>query len=304
MKRSKFTLIISLILGLLAIAGSILSYYTINVLTNLIMEKGGPGFIKTGFMVLAIGSIACELILAFVFTIKAYLHPKALKQLIKRFSITFIVFSAIGFITIILSGVIKYCSMIKPYPFPGFHIIVLIYHVIILAFAILNITLFKKYVANDTETIKMNFKGALLYIALWLVLFVVFNRFGALILSPTYVTWSVAGRTIPFYLYLLMPMALVAQCIVYKFGAYKKHMALGLIISCGLTLMTLTFLITFLIQQSLDPSYMSAISMAMPIERASSKPIDSIFMILVGLALPTLIIVEQSRKIHKLAKGN
>ena len=118
-----------------------------------------------------------------MYIIRSYLKPNIRKRMSKTYLKITIVLAALGFVFAILAGVVNYKgNFLSKYPFPGFIIIAMILHLLVLggAIALLVITLTR--MPADTEQFKVGAKHVFFTMGWFLFTALAFNRFGAFII--------------------------------------------------------------------------------------------------------------------------
>ena len=101
------------------------------------------------------------------------------------------------------------------------------------------------------------------------------NKFGGLLLSPLFITYSLLYMTFPFYLSLVAPMGFVVLFILERFNVLnsKNRLTWSIIM---LAFSVATALSVILIGYNY-PEFVSAVSMNLPLERLATTPFNSIF---------------------------
>ena len=145
----------------------------------------------------------------------------------------------------------------------------MIIHVLVIVGAAL--TLFKVVLKmpDDAEKYKVTVKHVFHTIGLFLLIALAFNRFGAFLLMPVYVQWSTLYMTFVYYLFLLIPMALLALKVLGILG--NKNLLIPTIVVAALNVVL--FGITAAIGIN-DSAFVSAVSAAAPLERLGSMPME------------------------------
>ena len=96
--------------------------------------------------------------LGIFFFLRLYLHPTHEQRMLLVYGIVLGSLSLLGIILTTLSGIFNYGSFLLPYPFMGYHIIMYVYHALMLALAFAMIFHLRKRVINDDIIIhKTNF---------------------------------------------------------------------------------------------------------------------------------------------------
>ena len=265
---SKKFVVISL--AIIAIFGSLVTFYGANMFFGDV-SNFGAGFMKTTlFVSLPMMLFGAILIAAPLFIVRFYQRPNSRKILCRNYLFVAIALAAFGMIFAVLGGVLNMHSFVKPYPFPGYLIIMLILHAGIIVCAAL--TLFKVVLKmpDDSEQYKVKPLHVLHTVGLYLLIALTFNRFGAFLLAPVYVQWSTLYKTFVYYLFLLIPMAL---CVIKVLGILEigQSKLIPLIVIAALNVGL--FLAVVLLGKN-DSAFVSAVSAAAPLERLGSMPME------------------------------
>ena len=270
MKMSKNITVICLVV--LTIAGSFLAFLSNNMFFGDIVGIGAGFGVGTNLVTFPPLALSAEVVALMLYLIRMYKRPENAKALTFTYSIIFIALSAVGFIGALLSGIVVYHSFVKPYPFPGYVIIFMIVHLILIGAAVFMLLNNKKR-EDDLETFKMNAKHIFKTLGWYLFISLSLNRLGSALVSPFYIQWSTFYYTFPFYISLLIPMGLCAIRGLFEFDMLpNKKLNMGLIIGfCGLYVAL--FVYTAIIGSS-NTEFISAISQALPLERIAAKPVE------------------------------
>lgn len=293
-----------LLLAILSVVTSIVTFYTFNFLLSdlgnmfygahdLYIIASFPGFF-----------IALDLILFSLYVARYCYRPQFKKRMTKTYSIILAVNSVLGIAASILTGTIIYGSFTAIYPFPGYTIICLILHILLLAFAIIARVVIAKRLEEDPEKRKTKF-GYIIYTGvLWLTMLLSFDRLGALLLAPVYVHYRTLYLTWPFYASLLVPFALLFHMVILIFKMEEKHPKLPIIYISLVQLANIVFCGLVFLLGSKHTEFISAVSPALGLERLATKPIDMIlqFGLVLILGLYILITAIIRYRKTKLAK--
>ncbi len=230
-------------------------------------------------------------VLAFLGIIRTYLRPNSKKKLMKNYLIISIVLSGLGFITSLLAGIVVYKSLVNNNPFPGYSLLLMIVHLIILGSALYGLLFCLKKVEDDTEVVKVNFFHVLKTIGWFLFISMVYNRLGAFLAIPTYIYLRNLYLTFPFFLYLLVPVAIGVYKVLLLLG-YIKDIKKKKIWSIVLLAVNVCLFIPVVIIGMLNTGAVSAVSFAMPLERISSMPVEIIIHFLTYTGVMVLLLVK------------
>ena len=236
-------------------------------------------------------------VIVFLGLIRSYIRPNSKKKLLKNYTIISLVVSGIGFVTSILTGVVVYKSFVKPYPFPGYTIIFMVIHLLIIASCVYALVSCFKKMPEDTEEFKVDFKHVLKTIGWFLFISMTFNRFGMFLAMPAYVYLRNLYYTFFFYLYLLMPVAIGTYKVLLLLG-YIEKLKTKKIFSIVLLACNICLFIPIIIVGAVHSDAVSAVSAAMPLERLSSMPIEILihFFTYLGVILPLFIQVVKQKE--------
>ena len=148
--------LISLII--VAVIGSLMTFYASNMFFGDV-SNFGAGFSKTTLFVSLTGMLfGAMFITASLFLVRFYLRPNSRKILCRNYLFIAMALAAFGIIFAVLGGVVNYRGNFVSYPFPGYLIIMIILHALVLCGAAF--TLFKVVLKmpEDTEKFKVSVK--------------------------------------------------------------------------------------------------------------------------------------------------
>lgn len=261
-----------IILGLLAFFGGIVTFYGTNCFMSDVCNMFHDNGIIASIPILA---VCGEFTLATIFVMRMYRYPMYKKAMINLYTIIAISFSLIGFVTAIIAVIKVYGSFILPYPFFGYLVIMLIYHFAVVAYCLLiNITNRKK--EADPEKRKLKFKYILYSILLPVLIYMAYNKLGAVLFMVTYVHARTFYMTFVLYLALLVPFAMLCHIIMYFMDVYKGKEFNGIIVSGLIFVLNIVLSIVVMITGTHNPQFISAVSPALPLERLMTFPLDTI----------------------------
>lgn len=288
---SKKFAIISLII--VALLGSLLTFYASNLFFSDVANFGA-GFAQTTlFATLPAMLLGAIFIAAPLYIIRFYKRANSRKILTRNYLLIAIALAAFGMIFAILAGVINYRGNFVSYPFPGYLIIMIVLDALIIAGSAICLFKFVPKMADDSEKFKVNFLHVLHTIGLYLLIALAFNRFGAFLLMPVYAQFSTLYKTFIYYLFLLIPMALlvIKTLRILEIG---KNLFIP---SLAIALINLALMIAILLVGKSDTAFISAVSAAAPLERLGSMPMEIFihFFVYFGVSM-YYIIIEKLRK--------
>lgn len=288
---SKKFAIISLII--VALLGSLLTFYASNLFFSDVANFGA-GFAQTTlFATLPAMLLGAIFIAAPLYIIRLYKRPHNKKALSKLYLIIACVLSCLGIIFSVLAGIINYRGNFVSYPFPGYLIIMIILFLAIIACSAFAFFKYVKAMPEDEEKFKGGVKHVFHTLGLYLLIALAFNRFGAFLLMPMYAQFSTLYKTFVYYLFLLIPMALLVIKTLRMLEIGKNLFIPSLVIA----FINLALMIAILLIGKSDSAFISAVSAAAPLERLGSMPMEIFihFFVYFGVSL-YYIIIEKLRK--------
>ena len=254
-------------LAVIAVFGSLLTFYASNLFFGDVSNFGsGSPTIFATFPSMLFGAL---LIAATLYIVRLYKRPENKKALSKLYLIITAVLAFLGIVFAVLGGVVNYRGNFVSYPFPGYLIIFLVLHVLVLAASVVAFFKFVKPMPEDASKFKGGVKHVFHTLGLYLLIALAFNRFGAFLLMPVYVQWSSFYMTFVYYLFLLIPMALLVIKVLGILG-YKPLFIPTVVVAA---LAVVLFAITAIIGVN-DSAFISAVSAAAPLERLGSMPME------------------------------
>ena len=265
---SKKFLVISL--AIIAVIGSIWTFYASNMFFSDV-SNFGAGFMNTTLFVSLTGMLLGAMMAAApLFIVRFYQRPNSRKVLCRNYLFIAIALAAFGLIFAVLGGVINYRGNFVKYPFPGYLIIMIVLHLAVLVGSA--VVLFKKVLKmpEDTEKYKVTVKHVFHTLGLYLLIALAFNRFGAFLLMPVYCQFSTLYKTFVYYLFLLVPMVILAIKLMRILEIGKNRFLMSLIT----LIVTTALMVAILLLGKSDSSFISAVSAAAPLERLGSMPME------------------------------
>ena len=287
----KFSLIA---LAIIAVLGSLVTIYACNLFFTDV-PYFGPNIMDTAiFASFSAMFFGAYFVMAALYICRAHLRPKTIKRLSSTYLKTTIVLSALGFVFALLAGLVNYGTLLSQYPFPGFVIIAMVLHLLVLAASIFAMVKYVKPLPEDEEKFKVGAKHVFFTLGWFLFVALAFNRFGAFLTMPMYVELRNFYQTIFFYLFLLVPMAILVKK-VFDVFELKLNRFLYVIIVFAINLVL--FLVVVIIGMN-DTTFVSSLSPAMPLERLAAKPVEIIihFASQFGILLAWLIREIKAKK--------
>ena len=285
---SKKFVIISL--AVLAVVGSIWTFYASNMFFSDV-SNFGAGFMKTTLFVTLPGLLLGALfVTACLFIIRFYSRPNSRKILARNYLFIAIALGCFGLLFTVLGGVLNLHSFIKPYPFAGYLIIMLVLNVLIIAGSAVVLFKIVLKMPEDTEKYKVSVKHVFHTLGLFLLIALAFNRFGAFLLAPVYVQWSTLYKTFVYYLFLLIPMALLVVKVL-KLLEIRKHFLIPVVV---IGVLNAGLMIAILLLGGSDAAFVSAVSAAAPLERLGSMPMELFIHFLTYFGVSTYYIIVEA----------
>ena len=287
----KFSLIA---LAIIAVLGSLVTIYVCNLFFTDV-PYFGPNIMDTAifasFSALLFGAY---FVMGALYICRAHLRPKTIKRLSSTYLKITIVLSALGFIFALLAGLVNYGTLLSKYPFPGFVIVAMVLHLLVLAASIFAMIKFVKPLPEDEEKFKVTAKHVFFTLGWFLFVALAFNRFGAFLTMPIYVELRNFYQTIFFYLFLLVPMAILVKK---AFDVFELKLNRFLFVIIVFAINLVLFLVVVIIGLN-DTTFVSSLSPAMPLERLAAKPVEIIihFASQFGILLAWLIKEIKAKK--------
>jgi len=265
----KKDIIILLIVNI--ILGSLITFYAGNLLSsdlsNMFYGVHDCYFISSIPMFM----ISLDFIIIFIFLIRYYRYEYKI-SLTNLYTIYLVINGVVGVITSVVSAFI-YKSLIKPSPFPGYLIIMILINLAIIVIGLkYNLENRKNDLKNAAKK-KIKIHNVIYSAVLGILLFFGFYRFGSVLFGIVYIQGRTLYLTIWFYLWATLPILIITHIILYFFDLYKKYSHAVIFIGSVFVLNIVLGVVVMLIGKNY-PIFISAISPALPLERLATKPID------------------------------
>ncbi len=291
-KRYAIIIFIFLILG-----GSFINFYATNLLMSDIGNAYGGLIDNQIFATFPMWMLAFDFVLFTIYFARIYRHPNLKKKTTFLYSIILMSFSFVGILMGILSGILVYQSFVKPYPFPGYLILTFIFNGLFMLLGLAGL-LCSIFVFKEDSEYRPIKKGYVFYsIFISVFIYFVYNRFGALLWSYTFMQISTLYLTWPFYLSLLFPLGVLVLFSFSIFNLYKEKGKFLIWSSIVIFALNFAFSIAYMIIAYNNTAFIAAVSPCMAISRLASMPIDAILSFLIVTLLP-LFNIRYLRK-HK-----
>ena len=256
-----------IVLAIIAIIGSLLTFYASNLFFGDVSNfgSGSPTLFVT-FPAMCLGAMRLA---APLYIVRLYKRPENKKALSRLYLIIAAALAFLGIVFAVLGGVVNYRGNFVKYPFPGYLIIMIILHALILGCACFSFFKFVKPMPEDASKFKGGAKHVFHTIGLYLLIALAFNRFGAFLLFPVYVQWSTFYMTFVYYLFMLIPMALLVIKVLGIYG--YKPLFIPVVVVAALNVVLFAVIAIIGIN---DSAFISAVSAAAPLERLGSMPME------------------------------
>ena len=288
----KFSLIA---LAIIAVLGSLMAFVASNLFFTDV-PYFGPHIMDTAiFLSFTALLFGAYFVMGAMYIVRSYLKPNIRKKMSKTYLKTTMVLAGLGFVFAILAAVINYNgNFLASAPFPGFIILMMVMHLLVLGGSIFALLKPVKALPEDTEQFKVGAKHVFFTMGWFLFTALAFNRFGAFLTMPIYVELRNFYQTVFFYLFLLVPMAILVKK-VFDVFELKLNRFIYVIILFAINLVL--FIVVAIIGLN-DTTFVSSLSPAMPLERLAAKPVEIIihFASQFGILLAWLIREIKAKK--------
>lgn len=288
----KFSLIA---LAIIAVLGSLMAFAASNLFFTDV-PYFGPHIMDTAiFLSFTALLFGAYFVIGAMYIVRSYLKPNIRKKMSKTYLKTTMVLAGLGFVFAILAAVINYNgNFLASAPFPGFIILMMVAHLLVLGGSIFALLKPVKALPEDTEEFKVGAKHVFFTMGWFLFTALAFNRFGAFLTMPIYVELRNFYQTVFFYLFLLVPMAILVKK-VFDVFELKLNRFIYVIILFAINLVL--FIVVAIIGLN-DTTFVSSLSPAMPLERLAAKPVEIIihFASQFGILLAWLIREIKAKK--------
>lgn len=266
----KFSLIA---LAIIAVLGSLMAFAASNLFFTDV-PYFGPHIMDTAiFLSFTALLFGAYFVIGAMYIVRSYLKPNIRKKMSKTYLKTTMALAGLGFVFAILAAVINYNgNFLASAPFPGFIILMMVAHLLVLGGSIFALLKPVKALPEDTEEFKVGAKHVFFTMGWFLFTALAFNRFGAFLTMPIYVELRNFYQTVFFYLFLLVPMAILVKK-VFDVFELKLNRFIYVIILFAINLVL--FIVVAIIGLN-DTTFVSSLSPAMPLERLAAKPVEII----------------------------
>ena len=264
----KFSLIA---LAIIAVLGSLMTFAACNLFFTDV-PYFGPDIMNTAIFVSFTAMIlGAYFVMGAMYIVRSYLKPNIRRRMTRTYLIITTVLAALGVIFAFLAGLVNYNgNFAAAYPFPGFIILAMIAHLLVLGGAIFALIALVKRLPEDTEQFKVGAKHVFFTMGWFLFTTLAFNRFGAFLTMPMYVELRNFHLTFLFYLFLLIPMAILVKKV---FDVYELKLNRFVYVIIVFAINIVLFATVAIIGMN-DTTFVSSLSPVMPLERLAAKPVE------------------------------
>ena len=284
---------IILSLAILALVGSLFVAFASNMFFGDIINISAGMAHTTLFVTLPAVGVALSLMLATLYIIRMYKHPDCVKRISKLYAILLIAFNAVGLLGVILSVAVVYGTLVGNNPFPGYLIIFMLLNLLFLAAGVVGLIFLKK-VKDDEGRVKVNFLYGLKTAGWVLFILLVYNRFGTLLVSPSFIYLRNLYMTFPFYIWQLVPMFIGVVQVLYILGIIDNKKAfLMAIIGIAVNVALFAYVA---IMGLLNSAFVASLSQSLPLERMAAKPMEVLIHMLANAGVGAAIIVQAKKQ--------
>ena len=288
----KFSLIA---LAIIAVLGSLMAFAASNLFFTDV-PYFGPHIMDTAiFLSFTALLFGAYFVIGAMYIVRSYLKPNIRKKMSKTYLKTTMVLAGLGFVFAILAAVINYNgNFLASAPFPGFIILMMVVHLLVLGGSIFALLKPVKALPEDTEEFKVGAKHVFFTMGWFLFTALAFNRFGAFLTMPIYVELRNFYQTVFFYLFLLVPMAILVKKV---FDVFELRLNRFIYVIILFAINLVLFIVVAIIGLN-DTTFVSSLSPAMPLERLAAKPVEIIihFASQFGILLAWLIREIKAKK--------
>lgn len=284
----------SILLAAVAIVGSIITFYGSNLLFSDLSNMFYSAISKDIITSLPIFFVSIQMVAAFICLLDLYADSGDKRRNVIKCSNVLMVTGLFGAAASIVSYTVIYSRFMSPYPFKFAGIILLAYYAIIFVGTGFLKARGKKL--QKTEKEKRTFANILFRISRAIFVFYSFNRFGALLLSPTYMRIRTFVLTLPFYLSLLIPITFISLMVYCQMDFGGRNSKSGVLFASILFIADLLLSAAVFVLGSMFTEFTAAVSPALPLERLISVPVDVIIQCVVSTALGIYALIATSKR--------
>ena len=285
---------IILALAGLVIVGALFTVLASNMFFADIINMAAGFANSTLFVSLPAIAISCTCALGVFFFLRTYKNQGCFKRISKLYLIIALALNGVGFLGCILSGIVVYGTFVGSQPFPGYLIIFMILNLLLIAGGVLGLIFLKK-LPEDENRVKINALYVLKTIGWFLFIMLIFNRLGTLLGAPSYWYLRNLYKTFPFYVSLLVPLALGVLQALKILGILEDKKLLFSV--CAVAGFELVIWVYVAIVGMNDTAFVSSLSQAMPLERMAAKPLEMLIQLLAYAGVIAALVVQAVKKL-------
>ena len=258
------------------------------------------GNIATGvsgmLVTLPAAAISVTFVVAIFYVIRIYKRPDCFKRISRLYLILAGVINLLGLVGVILSAVKVYGTFVPQNPFPGYLIIFLVLHLLLLAGACYGLVALKK-VKEDEGKVEIKVSYVFKTIGWFFFIMIVLNRFGMFLGMPLYVYLRNLYKTFPFYIFLLEGLFLGFLEVAHIFELFdRKKLQILIYVGLGLNVALFAYIAVMGIN---DTAFISSLSPALPLERLASKPLEVLIHFLAYLGVGIALFLQNRKALKK-----
>jgi len=275
---------------------SVITFFSFNLLFSFVSNY--QAISKTSLSWIPMMMFMCEIYVA-LFAIFNYVDLKRKDVYFwRKYSIMMGCFSLVGVVSSIVVGSFVYGTFVGDYVFVAYPLVMLLVHTLLLGLscyiAFVSIRLIIKEIPERMWKNKHSYRVKEFFIAQLLVFGM--EKLGSIVLLP--LIWSSYDSVyvIPFYIQLLMPLALF---VVYMIDQHWKHsMKLNVILYGSILAYSLFSLIYMLVASHNNyPTFVNPLSPIMQLERLVTSPIGFVILYLVSVFTSFVLLMGSASKI-------
>lgn len=214
----------------------------------------------------------------------------------KLYAMLIMIFTAVGFVSAILVGVVVYHNLFARYVFIAYPFVMMIANLVSLAASIYYFVIAKKQIKEEQpeKPARSSAKHVFATIGFTFIILYSFVKFGSLFLLPILYSPTDGYLAIPFYIQCLVPLAALVVFLVYrdvlkpenkgKFGIIANSIIFGFSIC--------TFVYMYIVTKYTYPGMINALSNNLHMERLVTFPINFIILYVLSIVLPFIYLIK------------
>lgn len=289
-----------ILLALACIVGSLSCFFGTNLILSDVSNMFYMTITKDVLSSVPMFIVILEFIFAILCLARYIEHPQYKKRLVRHYTRIVFIVSILGMASTIAAYEICYGDIKAPYPFKYAGVVLVLWHLACWKIADSWMWKAKKW-EDDVDRQKINVGYVLYNVVLGLFIFYALNRFGAFLMIPTFAQVSTLDRTFPLYICLILPMALLANIFGVRIGMDTQKAKTSLVYNLTILVLGALGFVYVMFVGMKDTRYISAVSPVMPIERLLTKPIDTVllFSVIIAVSLISVIYAVICRRKYK-----